>query len=262
MNTQNVNVKTATRESSERWVKTLLEMLEAVQKKASGVLFDFQRKPDKAALYAATCQLDAELIRMVTGVPAVDIIQQRVDELNEFLTVMMQLSGHDAVNKSAVEPERPDVRQRITHAGKRLRFIPSFFFTPCADNMAADWLRQHSDYDGGYWDYWIIPQGTGGNVAPNSIRFTTTDTGYIAPEGEQCYNMVIPGNYFEAEVSADAAGIIATLMILNRLAWQTSEMGPQYQSICQRLIGRQDALKDYVSIIKHPEAHLIFRAID
>ena len=51
-------------------------------------------------------------------------------------------------------------------------------------------------------------------------------------------------------------------MILNRLAWQTSEMGAQYESICHRLITRQDALKDYVSIIKHPEANLIWRAID
>ena len=262
MNTQNVNVKIATRKSSERWVKTLLERLETMQKKASGVLFDFQRKPDKAALYSATCQLSAELNRIITGVPAVDIIQQRVDELNEFLTVMMQLSGYEAVIKGSVEPERPDVRQCIIHAGQRLRFIPSFFFTPCADNMVADWLRQHSDYEGGYWHYWVIPQGTGGNVAPNCIRFTTTKTGYIAPEGELRYNMIIPGNHFEAEVSADAAGIIATLMILNRLAWQVSEMGKQYESICHRLIARQDALKDYVSIIKHPEANLIWRAID
>lgn len=262
MNTQNVKVKTATRESSERWVKNLLNTLDALQKNASDVLFRFQRKPDKAALYTATCQLDTELTHLITGIPAVDIVQLRVDELNDFLAVMKQLSGDKTTAKKDTELKIPDVRQQITHAGKRLRFIPSFFFTPCADNMVADWLRQHSDYDGGYWNYWVIPQGTGGNVAPNSIRFTTTDTGYIAPEGEQCYNMIIPGNYFEAEVSADTAGIIATLMILNRLAWQTSEMGAQYKSICHRLITRQDALKDYVSIIKHPEAHLIWRAID
>nr|CAC9194834.1 Uncharacterised protein [Escherichia coli] len=54
------------------------------------------------------------------------------------------------------------------------------FFTPSADNMIASWLRQHSDYDGGFWSYWIIPQGVGGNVAPNRIIFTTTQTGYIA----------------------------------------------------------------------------------
>jgi len=128
--------------------------------------------------------------------------------------------------------------------------------------MIASWLRQHSDYDGGFWNYWIIPQGTGGNVAPNCVRFTTAQTGYIAPEGEQRYNMVVPGNYFEAEVSADAAGIIATLMIMNWLSWQVADMGPEYAKVCKHLVARQDALKDYISIIKHPEAHLIYRAID
>ncbi|REI44179.1 antirestriction protein, partial [Klebsiella variicola] len=74
--------------------------------------------------------------------------------------------------------------------------------------------------------------------------------------------MCIPGNYFEGEVSADAAGIIATLMIMNRLSWHVAEMGPQYDQICRRLVSRQDALKDYISIIHHPERHLIWRAID
>lgn len=107
-----------------------------------------------------------------------------------------------------------------------------------------------------------IQQGTGGNVAPNCVRFTTTQTGYIAPEGEQRYNMVIDGNYFEAEVSADAAGIIATLMIMNWLSWQVVDMGPEYATVLNHLIARQDALKDYVSIIQHPERELIWRAID
>jgi hypothetical protein len=118
------------------------------------------------------------------------------------------------------------LRYAVTN-GKALDFIPELFFTPLADNMAASWLRQHSDYDGGSWSYWIIPQGVGGNIAPNRIQFITTQTGYIAPEGEQRYRMH-PGNYFEGDVSADAAGIIATLMIMNWLSWQVAEMGPEY----------------------------------
>lgn len=74
--------------------------------------------------------------------------------------------------------------------------------------------------------------------------------------------MDIPGNFFNADVSAQAAGIIATLMIMNRLAWKISEMGEGYADLCKGLIARQDALKDYISIIKHPERHLIWQAID
>ena len=74
--------------------------------------------------------------------------------------------------------------------------------------------------------------------------------------------MVIPGNYFEAEVSADAAGIISTLMIMKWLSWEVVDMGPEYATVLNHLIARQDALKDYVSIIQHPERELIWRAID
>lgn len=98
-------------------------------------------------------------------------------------------------------------------------------FTPSADNMADNWLRQHSDYDGGFWSYWIIPQGVGGNIAPNRIQFITTQTRYIAPEGEQRYRMNIPENYFENEFSADAAGIIATLMVMNSLSRRCQKWG-------------------------------------
>lgn len=73
---------------------------------------------------------------------------------------------------------------------------------------------------------------------------------------------MIPGNYFEAEVSADAAGIISTLMIMNWLTWQVLDMGQEYATVLNHLIARQDALKDYVSIIQHPERELIWRAID
>lgn len=66
------------------------------------------------------------------------------------------------------------LRCAVTNGKARLDFIPDLFFTPLADNMAASWLRQHSEYDGGSWSYWVIPQGVGGNIAPNSIQFITT----------------------------------------------------------------------------------------
>lgn len=121
--------------------------------------------------------------------------------------------------------------------------------------MITCWLRQHSDYDGSFWNYWIVPQDVGGNVNPNRIIFTTTQTGNIAPEGEQRYNICILGNYFEGEVSADAAGIIAALMIMNRLTLQMTDMGPEYAKICKHLVARQEALKDYVSLFNILRKH-------
>ena len=154
------------------------------------------------------------------------------------------------------------LRCSVTDEEERLDFIPALFFTPSADNMVASWLRQHSDYDGGFWSYWIIPQGVGGNITPNRIQFITTQTGYMAPERKKTYYMSIPESNFEGEVSADAAGIIATLRIMNWLSWQVADMGAEYSRVCKHLVSRQDALKDYVGIIHHPERHLICRAID
>lgn len=41
------------------------------------------------------------------------------------------------------------LRCAVTNGKARLDFIPDLFFTPLADNMAASWLRQHSEYNGG-----------------------------------------------------------------------------------------------------------------
>lgn len=126
--------------------------------------------------------------------------------------------------------------------------------------MVANFLHQYSHYDGGLWRYWEVPRGLSGQVGGRD-EMTTRPTGYITPpEGD--YRLSLPGNYFEGTVSAEAAGIIGTLFVLNRLAWKASAMGRGYALTCQGLVDRQDALKDYVSIVRHPEASLIFRAID
>jgi hypothetical protein len=154
------------------------------------------------------------------------------------------------------------IRTEITHPGRRLLFVPHLFATPQGEQMVISFMRQHcASYDGGYWHFYDIPRGFNGQIAPWTEGCTTSRTGYIAPP-EGTYRLSIPGNYFDEEVSADAAGLIATLFVLNQLSWKVSEMGPAYAQTCQALVERQDALKDYISISKHPESHLIFSAID
>ncbi|EPR0422802.1 antirestriction protein [Enterobacter hormaechei] len=168
-----------------------------------------------------------------------------------------------ATNESA-EPFNSGFTEscRVEQPERKLRIVPFLFCSPVGDTLAADWLRRSSDYDGGNWDYFLIPKGVQGKIAPHTIIATKVTTGFIAPAGEQTFKMDIATNYFSAEVSAQAAGIIATLMVMNGLSWKLSEMGPAYSGLCEGLIARQDALKDYISIIKHPERHLIWRAID
>lgn len=153
-------------------------------------------------------------------------------------------------------------RTEITDPRERLLFIPRLFATPQGEQMAINFMRLHcAGYDGGFWDFYDIPRGICGRIAPNVDAHTTCRTGYIAPP-EGTYRLSIPGNYFDAEVSADAAGLIATLFVLNQLSWTVAEMGPAYVQTCQMLSDHQDALKDYISIVGHPERHLIYKAID
>lgn len=79
--------------------------------KASKALFVFQRQPDKDALFISASQLYAELINEMVGVPAVEEIQQRVDELAEFLQVMLQLSGRESEQNASRTPKIPEYRQ-------------------------------------------------------------------------------------------------------------------------------------------------------
>ncbi|EIC2134724.1 antirestriction protein [Citrobacter freundii] len=155
----------------------------------------------------------------------------------------------------------PTASIEITDPRQRMAFIPELFFTPQGDQLVASWLQVHSQYEGGFWRYFAVPRGISGRIDGWTEDCITRPTGYLVPP-EGVYHVTMPGNYFDAEVSAEAAGIIATLMCLNRLNWQVFEMGPEMARVCQGLVDRQDALKDYISIIKHPERDLIYRAID
>ena len=248
--------KTAAAESAKRWdekkgnitpeqfTDLVCYILACAESQAQPEYFTL---PEDAEAFSLACDTDnsSVTIWMVKGWPLA--VQT---ETGEFVSV---LSGEPLNNT-------PELRL-VVPEDNRMRYIPELFFTPMGESMVMDWLTRHSDYDGGYWNYFVIPEGSEGKIAPHTTA-TLKTTGYIAPDFDRAYKMCIPGNYFDSEVSADAAGIIATLMILNALSWKTSEMGAKYARTCQLLIERQDALKDYISIINHPEAHLIFRAID
>ncbi|EOZ9337361.1 hypothetical protein ACQYEX_004476 [Salmonella enterica] len=76
MNTQNVNVKTAASESTERWDEKALDSLNSLQMSVSNALLDYQRCPDKARLETQTSrlmeQLEVQTARVKVVVASVD----------------------------------------------------------------------------------------------------------------------------------------------------------------------------------------------
>jgi len=103
-------------------------------------------------------------------------------------------------------------------------------------NLFPAYLEKLSqDYKGGYWEFYELSNGGW----------------YTAPRGDKRFNMAWSGNYYEGVMSADAAGITATLYALSHLANSTQE---------DALIEAYHKLRDFA--IEHAEGQEILSAID
>ena len=123
---------------------------------------------------------------------------------------------------------------------RRLEFLPTLFgrsLLLIGENTVYSLMERLSplDYGGGFWGFYEL-EGRPLFLAPRSktrFRITGDITG------------------FQGEVSAEAAGIIATLFAFSQLSFQ-------YQS--EHLSEGYDRLYTYSA--DHPEASEIFQAID
>ncbi|QIM47953.1 antirestriction protein [Pusillimonas sp. DMV24BSW_D] len=137
-----------------------------------------------------------------------------------------------------VETESTLITAKRVEDEKRMDFLPSAFGTQYlrGEMLVFSWLRElSSDYQGGYWHYYWLSNGAF----------------YMAPYIESRLRLVWANNFFDGEMSADAAGIVATFYGLNHLIAITHE---------DMLIERYHGLRQYVD--QHPESSLIWRAID
>ena len=123
---------------------------------------------------------------------------------------------------------------------KRMEFLPRLFghrLIVTGENAVYSFMEAlSSDYHGGFW------------------QFYETDEGalYMAPEGRDRMKLAWDGNGFDAEVSSDAAGIIATLFTLSHM--------PMSFRGCDYLADHYHRLLDFAA--GHDESRLIFAAID
>lgn len=122
---------------------------------------------------------------------------------------------------------------------QRMRFLPDCFGERWMLNgeMAVfEWMRTLcASYSGAYWKFFRLSNG----------GF------YMAVDQTEPMSLALDSNGFTGEVSADAAGIVATLFALSHLAHKTRE---------GRFVDAFHALLDFAD--GHPEGRLIFAAID
>lgn len=121
---------------------------------------------------------------------------------------------------------------------KRMSVLPDFFGLKQmlhAESMTFNFMERLSvDYSGGHWHYYRLSNGSF----------------YMAPAMDTPMRVSWADNYYDGTMSADAAGIVATLFMLNTMAQDGSE----------RMIDLYYQLIDFAG--EHAEHGEIYRAIN
>lgn len=121
---------------------------------------------------------------------------------------------------------------------QRLTMLPKYFGNKQMMRIESSIYRTFAnmceDYRGGYWDFYEIPNGF-----------------YMAPSSDTEFSLSIAGNYFDEELSPDAAGIVVCLFVYCHFANKLKD---------DRFSDLYHALREFS--LNHAEKPAIFRAID
>lgn len=131
----------------------------------------------------------------------------------------------------------------VVQEDDKMDFLPRHFtmkFMILGEQTVYNWMRRlSSDYNGGVWDF--VELSNGGF--------------FMVPKREKPWNVVVPGNHFSEQLSAEATGIVVMLFVLENLY---NVLGDKHD--VDFLYEKLYQLKDYAR--EHAESSLIFRAID
>ncbi len=121
---------------------------------------------------------------------------------------------------------------------ERLQFLPRHFGRNMvvSEFIVYDWMgKLCADYGGGLWKFYDLDN----------------DGFYMAPDRDELMHLAWADNGYAGDMSADAAGIVASLFTLNSLVWRT-----QSEALERAYYG----LRDFAA--EHTEARAILAAID
>lgn len=124
---------------------------------------------------------------------------------------------------------------------RRLDFLPAFFGPSLmlyGEALVHKWMGRLAPrhYGGGLWQFYTLSNGGY----------------YMAPTQPERLRLSVAGNGFDGFLSADAAGVVATLFALGQLT--ATECEPD------RFVELYHTLREFVG--DHAEAAFIYRAID
>lgn len=134
---------------------------------------------------------------------------------------------------------------RVLEGHVRLRFLPAMFGDDFMRAESTVYLyadRYLQNYDGGVWDFALLPSGGG----------------FMKPAAEGTWRFTNAKNYSDVRLSSEAAGIVITSLVLNHRSWMYDRHDDP--ELCALYCRRHRQLTDYA--FTHSEARAIFAALD
>lgn len=130
------------------------------------------------------------------------------------------------------------INATIVKENDRLSFLPKYFgnrMIAAEQGIYNTLSKLCPSYKGAFWNYYELSNG----------GF------YMSPCLDQQLEIVVESNGFEGLLSADAAGIVVSLCIINHLCWLNQS---------EKMINQYYLLRDFAA--EHHEANEIYSAID
>lgn len=132
---------------------------------------------------------------------------------------------------------------RIVDNENRMNFLHYLFGVDyvIAETCVYIYAKRYlENYRGGDWKLHQFPDG-----------------GYMAPDIDRIV-VCNPENWFEQEMSGEAAGLFITALVLNHRAWMYSRH--DQEELCELFCSRHESIMDF--ICNHEERKLILSALD
>ena len=130
------------------------------------------------------------------------------------------------------------IKALLVNEDQRLSFLPKYFgkrMIAAEQGIYNTLSKLCTNYKGAFWNFYELNNG----------GF------YMAPCLDEQFEIFVESNGYEGILSADAAGIVATLYVVNHLCWIDK---------AEKMINQYYLLRDFAA--EHSEANEIYAAID
>lgn len=147
---------------------------------------------------------------------------------------MSRQNVNTAAQSTQESSEKKTLQSWLVPASKRLSFIENFGESICdAQDFLPRWMKMHcKSYKGGYWEYYTASNGAG----------------FFVPGYEGMKKISIAASNFQGEMTAEAAGITATLFMLNASLCKMYK-NEKCQISLSGLIEKEALLKEYAGTL-------------